>query len=97
MKMACRFVRSEATTTCVLPSGRRIAVPVIPGVLKHPEPETLAVMLSRPAVVRKYTVQALQKASWPILAQFPRDWLLECLDHARLNPSRRRALTFLLS
>jgi len=97
MKCTYRFVRSSATVTCVLPSGRHIAVPVIPGILKHPAPEMLPTLLCNPHVVRKYTVEALRQASWPILAQFPRSWLRECLEGARLKPSRQRALAFLLS
>jgi hypothetical protein len=97
MKCTYRFVQSAATVTCALPSGRRITVPVIPGILKHPSPEMLPMLLSNPNVVRKYTVEALRKAAWPILTQFSKSWLRECLESARLKPSRHRALTFLLS
>ena len=97
MKCTYRFVQSAATVTCALPSGRRITVPVIPGILKHPAPERLPTLLRNPNVVRKYTVAALRKAAWPILTQFPRGWLRECLEEARLKPSRHRALAFLLS
>jgi hypothetical protein len=70
---------------------------VIPGILKHPQPEQLPGILIRPGVVEKYTAEALRKASWPILRQFPRAWLRECLQRASLDPARREALMFLLA
>jgi hypothetical protein len=97
MKCTYHFVQSAATVMCALPSGRRITVPVIPGILKHPTPEMLPALLCNPNVARKYTLEALRKGAWPILRQFPRDWLRECLADARLKPSRLKALTFLLS
>jgi hypothetical protein len=83
--------------TCELSPTRCIEIPVIPGILKHPTLDRLPALLEKPNVVRKYTIEALRKAAWPVLAQFPRDWLKECLPDAPLSPSRRRALVFLLS
>ena len=97
MKQTCTFVRSMGTVTCTLASGQEIALPIVPGILKHPSPETLPRLLRNPAVARKYTIEALRKASWPILRLFPRDWLQQCLSEARLNPRQARALAFLLS
>ena len=82
---------------CRLPTGRTVTVPVVPGILKHPRPDQLPEILTRPAAMEKYTTEALRKAAWPILAQFPRSWLIECLDRAPMRSSRRKALTFLLS
>jgi len=96
MKRTLRFAKSIGRITCELSPGNEITVPVVPGILKHPRPEELPALLSRPSVVRKYTMLALSKASWPILRQFPRAWLKLCLENARLKHSRRQALMFLL-
>ncbi len=97
MRSTYRFAESTETVVCEIAPGKRIRVPVIPGILKHPRPDQLPGLLAIPGVVEKYTAEALRKASWPILRQFPRAWLRERLDLARLNPSRRNALAFLLS
>jgi hypothetical protein len=97
MKRTYRFVRSTRMVSCRLPSGEQVEIPVIPGILKHPPPEVLPEILARPAAMEKYTEEALRKAAWPILAEFPRSWLRECLTRTRMKPSRRRALDFLLS
>jgi len=82
---------------CRLPSGRQVLLPVIPGILKHSTPEGLPALLRDPDVAHKYTLEALRMAAWPILRQFPRDWLRECLGAACLKHSREAALTFLLT
>ena len=97
MKRTYRFVKPIRTVECRLPSGQTITVPVVPGILKHPRPDELAEILTRPDAVRKYTIEALRKAAWPILEQFPRSWLIECLDRAPMKEPRRKALVFLLS
>ncbi len=97
MKQTHAFVQSIGTVTCEVASGRRVAIPAIPGILKHPMPDELIAALSSPATARKYTVTALQKCAWPILRQFPSEWLKQCMPHAKLSPSRHAALTFLLS
>jgi hypothetical protein len=96
MKRTNRFVQSLGVAICLLPSGEEIRVPIVPGILKHPTAEALAKMLEQPDVVRKYTITALQKAPWPVLRQFQRSWLRECLPKAKLDPCRSRALEFLL-
>ncbi|MFA5044114.1 MAG: hypothetical protein WC381_10635 [Kiritimatiellia bacterium] len=97
MKKTYYFASAMGTVPCVAPSGATIDVPVIPGLLKHPTPDALPMLLRNPDVARKYTMEALRKASWPILRRFPAEWLLECLDEAHLTLSRRRAIMFLLS
>jgi hypothetical protein len=97
MKFTCRYAQHDEVVTCQLASGERIRVPVIPGILKHPHPEQLRTLLASPRVVEKYTIEALRKAAWPVLRQFPRAWLRQCLDRAALPPARREALAFLLA
>lgn len=97
MKMSYSFTTSLGQAECCLPDGQKLVLPVIAGILKHPSAEMLPVLLSRPESARKYSVTALQKAAWPVLRQFPRDWLLHCLPFAHLRPSRERALRYLLS
>lgn len=77
-------------------SAIALEVPVFAGILKHPTSEELAELLTDPAVVRKYTHEALRKAPWSALRRFPRDWLVACLRDAKLPDSRRRALELLL-
>jgi len=97
VKCTYHFAEHTEAITCEFAPGKCIRVPVIPGILKHPRPDQLRALLAIPSVVEKYTIEALRKASWPILNQFPPEWLKECLDRVRLRPSRREALEFLLS
>lgn len=97
MKCSYHFAGHTEEVTCELAPGKSIKVPVIPGILKHPRPDQLPALLVNPSVVEKYTMEALRKASWPILRQFPRSWLRECLDRAGIEQTRREALAFLLS
>ena len=97
MKRSYRFVESVGTVQCVMRSGRRITLPVFPGILKHPTVDELRELLLKPAVARKYTVAALRKAPWQVLREFPREWLEACLDDAYLRPGRAEAIRFLLS
>ena len=97
MKVTYRFVEHHEVVTCRLASGECVQIPVMPGILKHPRPDQLRALLAKPDVAEKYTVQALRKAAWPILRQFPRPWLRRCLDRAELRPTRREAIAFLLS
>jgi hypothetical protein len=96
MKRTHQWARCIATATVRYPSGRRVRLPVIPGILKHPSCEDLPRLLENPRTAHKYTIQALRMASWPILRQFPADWLRERLEEANLPPPRRKALLFLL-
>jgi hypothetical protein len=97
MKQTFVFARSIGFATCKMPSGQEIKLPVVPGILKHPSPEMLPLLLGKHEVAFKYTIEALQKASWPVLQLFPRDWLRQCLPDARLRHGRADALAFLLS
>jgi hypothetical protein len=97
MKKNHRFVRPTGAVTCRLEDGRRMRLPVVPGVLKHPTPGQLRQLLRKPAVARKYTREAIRIAFWQVLREFQREWLLECLDQARIRPQRCAALLFLLS
>jgi hypothetical protein len=96
VKQTFRFAGSLGEVTCEVETGR-VAIPVIPGILKHPASDQLAELLRRPGVAVKYTTTALERAAWPVLSLFPAEWLLHCLPYARLKPSRRAALLFLLS
>lgn len=96
MKVTYRFVEHHAVVTCRLASGESVQIPVVPGILKHPRPDQLQALLAKPAVAEKYTMEALRKAAWPILRQFPRTWLRRCLERAELRPARREAIAFLL-
>jgi len=97
VKCSYHFAGHTDEVICELAPGRSIKVPVIPGILKHPRPDQLPALLVKPSIAEKYTMEALRKASWPILSQFPRSWLRECLDRVRIEPTRREALAFLLS
>jgi len=97
MKQTCVFARSMGIATCRTASGQEIKLPVVPGILKHPSPEMLPLLLGKPDVAFKYTIEALQKASWPVLRLFPKDWLRQCLPDAHLRQGRANALAFLLS
>ena len=97
MKCIYQYVKSRESVTCEYVHGKFICLPVIPGILKHPHPDQLPELLTIPSVVEKYTKEALRKASWQILSQFPRSWLRECLERCRMKPSRMKALRFLLS
>jgi len=97
MKQTCTFAQSLGSVTCKMPSGQEVILPIIPGILKHPAPEMLPSLLTRPGVAHKYTLEALRKAAWPVLCLFPKEWLRQCLPEANMSPSRADALAFLLS
>ena len=97
MKVTYQFAEHSDAVNCKLASGECVQLPVIPGILKHPHPDQLRALLARPGVAEKYTAEALRKAAWPILRQFPRAWLKQCLQHAVLKSSRRKAIAFLLA
>jgi len=96
MKRTMAFARSLGAVRFEAAPGMVFQIPLFPGIFKHSAPGELAALLSDAAAVRKYTLEALRTASWPLLKEFPRDWLKMCLPHARLLPGRRRALEFLL-
>ena len=96
MKRTLRFAGSSGTLFVQVSPGRVVTVPVFPGILKHPTPDRLPELLRKPDVLRKYTREALRIASWHLLREFPRDWLLENLPDAGVRPGRQKALEFLL-
>lgn len=97
MRRTCTFARSEGIARCRLPTGETVVLPVVPGILKHPDTDRLRELLARPEIARRYTREALRVAAWPILRMFPADWLRACLPDARLRPGRAAALAYLLS
>ena len=100
MKRSYRFVEAVGTVTCSLETGEVLVLPVYCGILKHPTAEELVVLLGDPIVARKYTREALRKAPWRALREFPRAWLLACLAECvameSLAAGRVRALRFML-
>ena len=97
MKRTYRFVRSTGSVPHVMESHETVQVPIFPGILKHPTVDELPSLLRNPEVVRKYTVQALRKAPWPILREFPPGLLQAHFDEADVRPGRASAIIFLLS
>jgi hypothetical protein len=97
MKRTCHFATRIGVVSVSLSSGGCVEIPVIPGILKHPRPDELPDLLKDERVARKYTRLAIEKMAWPVLRQFPREWLVMHLDSATVKPGRLRALTFLLS
>lgn len=96
MKRTYRFAKPAGARTCTTDGGDLVRLPIFAGILKHPTAAQLADLLDDPAVVRKYTQEALRKAPWSALRLFPRDWLLTCFAHAELPEGRRRALEYML-
>jgi hypothetical protein len=96
VKRTVTFAGSVGTVRLEAEGGQIHRIPLFPGIFKHASPGELAELLSKTAVARKYTCEALRTAAWPILREFPRDWLRDCLPLAHLRPGRRRALEFLL-
>jgi hypothetical protein len=96
VKRTYRFVEASATVASTTDDGGVVELPVFAGILKHPDVDQLALLLRDPAVARKYAHEALRKAPWSALRQFPRQWLLARLGEATLPEGRRRALEFML-
>lgn len=96
MKRTHRYVAAAGTVSCTIDGGEVIDVPVFGGILKHPDLDQLRELLRDPVVVRKYTHEALRRAPWSALQQFPRSWLLARLADAKLPAPRRHALDFML-
>jgi hypothetical protein len=96
MKRTCQYATSRGMVTVSLVEGGSVDLPVIAGILKHPHPDELPELLKDERVARKYTRLAIEKMAWPVLRQFPRDWLIANLQSATVRPGRMRALTFLL-
>jgi len=96
MTRTYHFTSPIGRVDCRLAGGETISLPVVPGILKHPRRAELFELLSSEAVARKYTRRALEVAAWQVLKQFPRGWLIDCLEEVRLSDGRLRALRFLL-
>jgi hypothetical protein len=96
MKRTIAFARSLGTVRFEPTPGQVLEIPLFPGIFKHAAPGELAQLLSNAVAVRKYTREALRTAAWPLLKEFPREWLRSCLPYVHLRPGRRRALEFLL-
>lgn len=96
MKRSYRFVEPLGRVASLTEGGERLELPLFAGILKHPTTGQLAALLTEPPVARKYTLEALRKAPWSALRQFPRWWLIACLPHAHLPEGRRKAVQFML-
>lgn len=97
MKKTFQYARSSGKIAVRLEDGRQVELPIFPGILKHPTEEQLRELLKKPTVARKYTDKALRVAAWQIIREFDAQWLRERIPKARLRPSRRAALEFLLN
>ena len=97
MNRTYKFVKKSGTVKCSLPTGDVVKLPVIQGILKHPSAENLHSILKNPDAAKKYTIEAIRKASWPVLRQFPKSWLIKCYPEAKVPGNRRAALEFLLN
>ena len=97
MKRTYTFVQRVGTVKPTLPDGSTVEIPIFPGIFKHLQTDQLPELLKNPDILRKYTLEALRKASWPILRQFPPSWLKIHLEEAYIRPGRLNALKFLLS
>jgi len=96
MKRTYTFVKKVGTLRYELSTGQEIDIPLFPGILKHLSVGDLTKSLNTPAALLKYTREALKSAPWPVLKEFPRSWLISCMDRAEIREGRRRALEFLL-
>ena len=96
MKRALKFTKISGMVECILPAGRRVEIPAVLGILKHPGEGSLYRLLTRPAAARKYTIEAIKRAPWSVIRRFPRSWLEECIAGADIRPGRRKALEFML-
>ena len=96
MKRTVRFARPLGRVACKTENGVEVELPVFAGILRHATLDELESLLADPIVARKYTRRVLEIAAWPVVREFPRDWLLECLQELELRPGRRGALEFLL-
>ena len=96
MKRTYSFVKKVGTLRYELSTGQEIDIPLFPGILKHLSVRDLPKVTNSRAALLKYTREALKSAPWPVLKEFPRNWLISCLDKAEIREGRRRALEFLL-
>ena len=98
VKNTSYFVKPDGFVKCMVGPHERVRLPVVQGILKHPDAAELRSLLCEvPGVAEKYTREALKCAAWPILREFPGSWLLKVLEVTDMKPSRRKALRYLLS
>lgn len=97
MKRTYRFVKKIGTATFRVAEGEEIEIPLFPGILKHLSVQELPKVAGSQAALLKYTREALKSAPWPVLREFPRSWLLACMEEVEIREGRRCALEFLLS
>ncbi len=96
MTRTYRFVKPIGIANCTLADGSTVRLPVFPGIVKHLPANELVPLLEDEYTARKYTRLALERAAWAILREFPRDWLIQCLEKMPMRQGRRQALMFLL-
>jgi hypothetical protein len=96
MKRDVVFVCSRGHAEGRTAEGEKIEVPLVPGVFKHLTLEELRPLLQDPAVLQKYTLEALRWAPWQCLREFPLPWLRKCLVQGDLRPGRRQAIEYLM-
>ena len=96
MKRTYRFIEASGFVAVPSDDGSMVEIPIFAGILKHPDVAQLRELLVAPSVARKYAHEALRKAPWRALEQFPRQWLVARLHEANLPDGRRRALEFML-
>jgi len=97
MKRTYSFVNKVGTLKYELSTGQEIDIPLFPGILKHLSVRDLPKVLNSQAALLKYTREALKSAPWPVLREFPRSWLITCMEKVEIREGRKRALMFLLS
>jgi hypothetical protein len=97
MKRTFCFEKPLGTIIWKTPSNEEINIPVFQGILKHLKNEDLQKLLNNYYTIRKYTQEAIKKASWPLLRQFPGSWIRTCMKDLSIPPARREAIEFLLS
>lgn len=98
MKQTSYFVKPEGFVICTVGRRERVRLPVVQGILKHPDVAELRRLLRQGHhIAEKYTREALKCAAWPVLREFPGSWLLKVLEVTDMSPSRRKALRYLLS
>lgn len=97
MKKSYHFVKVAGFAECRLSSDNIIRLPVVQGIFKHATVEMLHDLLQRPAAAKKYTIESLRTAPWPILREFPYSWLKMHIEEADLRPMRKKAILFMIS
>ncbi|QTA84771.1 hypothetical protein [Desulfonema magnum] len=97
MRKSYRFPEVTEFAECELSDGDKIRVPVVTGIFKHATADMLRELLKKPAVAKKYTVESLRVAPWPVMRKFPRSWLMRHLEEADLRPTRKAAILFMLN